>query len=552
MNKTASLALIFLASILLLGTCASERAISGGPEDKTVPEVISSFPETGSTGIDPGVNITIRFSEQMQKSTVESALQIWPRPSGGIEVNTSWTSMRVSFNDPLAANETYLLTLDKTAKDLRGNSLAATYTLAFSTGDSLNGGKINGSITGNSEVKKNGNILLFRELGSSLDQLSHSKADYIFQPNDAGEFALNYLSNQQFLLFYHWDRNRNKVIDEGDYFGRPERNTVFARTDSLITAKAIWPQVIPPKQVKLLEVSLLTDRIYQVRTNLQYADITLDSLGIHSDNDQIQVLDATRVQGDDVAMHLLLSDTLRAASEVWITGFVDTSEFKLSSDTIQVRIDTAKDSLHFFPLRVTWDTGSSSKYPSDLADIAITGNLPFAAVSDSAFQLHTADNDSTPIGGLLSQISAMQWKFLPEDSILGESVYRWKIHSAYLDVPRKQNGLDSLWQGRLSIIDEDSLGSIRLVHGGADKLSYILSSSSIEKEFELEPGAELLIEELPATSYTLTAFVDKNGDGRYNSGGMQPHGGAEPFWIYQEPITVRARWETDIGEWTIK
>ena len=255
MNKQIFIILLFTLTIIFVGACASERAITGGPEDRTPPEILSSKPQSGSLSVSRNTGITIRFSEQMDKASVKSALQIWPRPPGGFEVKTGWTWVKVNFEQALEANETYMLTIDKTAKDLRGNKLEATYILAFSTGEEMNAGKIRGQIAGNAEVRKNGNILLFRNVGTDLSELPSDSANYIFQPDDDGSFELNYLKEQRYLLYYHWDRNRNRKIDAGDYFGRPERPTVFARSDSLISESGIWPQTVSRKKIKLLEIS---------------------------------------------------------------------------------------------------------------------------------------------------------------------------------------------------------------------------------------------------------------------------------------------------------
>ena len=140
---TASLLTVFLVSIIL--TCANERPITGGPVDKEAPRVIFSLPENESVHVDRRTDILIKFSEQMKKSTFESSLQIWPRPPGKYEIKSGWTWLKIHFSEALDSNETYLLTLDKSVQDLRGNGLSSTYVMAFSTGDNLNAGRLAGT-----------------------------------------------------------------------------------------------------------------------------------------------------------------------------------------------------------------------------------------------------------------------------------------------------------------------------------------------------------------------------------------------------------------------
>jgi len=552
MNNTHNQIILFLLILGMIGSCASERSITGGPVDKTAPEIVSSNPRSGSLSVDPKTDILIRFSEQMDKNSVKSALQVWPRPDGGYEIENGWTWVRVSFNDPLASNETYLLTLDKTAKDLRGNALAATHIMAFSTGEEMNAGKIRGKITGNAQVMKNGDILLFKELNTDLTELSSASADYIFQPNDDGSFELNFLNDQSYLLYYHWDRNRNRTIDANDYFGRPQRATVFARTDSLIAEQGIWPQVVGREHVKLLEVSRLYEEMYQIRTDLLYADNTLKSLRLFTADSEAHILGATRVDDDDVALHLMLKDTLMDDVKVWVQGFIDTSGHALDSDTLHVANGNTVDSLHFDPLTVSWLNGELTKYPGDAGMITLKANLPFSILSDTVFQVYSQLHDSIPLPGTLEQLDAMTWGFQAGEGIEGGQSYKWKLFTSGLDVPNLANELDSIWTGQLQTISSDSLGSIRLLNMDVGVLQCELHSADLLREFQLHPGTPVIIDDLPATSYVLRAYRDKNMNGRFDSGNMDPRIGSEEFWVYSEPIMVRARWETDIGSWELR
>jgi len=44
--------------------------------------------------------------------------------------------------------------------------------------------------------------------------------------------------------------------------------------------------------------------------------------------------------------------------------------------------------------------------------------------------------------------------------------------------------------------------------------------------------------------YLLSAFLDLDGNGRFGFGRPTPFVPAEPFWVSQDTVTVRARWET--------
>ncbi len=536
---------------LIIGSCASERPITGGPADVTPPEILFASPENESVNIDTTVEILIKFNEQMKKSTFESAIQVWPRPSGGFEIKSGWTWLKLKFNEPLEPDETYLLTLDKGAQDLRGNGLASTYVLAFSTGNKLNSGRLSGTIHGSADIKKNGDLLLYRKFDTDLSELRQEPADYVFQPDDEGFFELPYLAVRSYMLFYHWDRNRNKLIDGDDYFARPVQAAVQARNDSIVTNHWLWPHLIPLEKLKLLGVTQLADQFLQIRGNRPVSREALTGLSLSIDNVEIPVLGAALVDEDDFAMNLDIASTLRDSSQVWIHNFQDTSGFTLDSDTLRLKTQTVFDTLALEALDVRWSSENKMKYPSESSAINIGSSLPMIFKADSAFTLVDSRIDSVRIPGSLNKNSSMEWVFTPDSLLKGGGTYAWKIESQLLHSPLHGGELDSLLKGSLKTVHPDSLGSLRIMQIGSDVLQCRLTARDLDRSFELVPGQPLLIKELPARTYSLTGYIDRDSNGRYNSGGLGPAARAESFWIFEDEIKVRARWETDLGTWTL-
>ncbi|MEA3288257.1 MAG: Ig-like domain-containing protein [Candidatus Marinimicrobia bacterium] len=546
--------LVFLALITLnsFWTCANERAITGGPEDKTAPRILFSTPENESVNIDPDLTIYIKFTEQMKQATFKTALQIWPRPPGDFELKSGWTWLKISFNEPLEQDVTYLLTLDKTTQDLRGNGLESTFVLAFSTGANLNSGHLSGVIHGSKAIKKNGNILLYRQFDIPLQELRKLPADYIFQPDDDGTFELSYLAERSYMLFYHWDRNRNRLLDGDDFFGRPRNASVLAHGDSIKVIHKLWPQLIPLEQFKLLEVAELSGQFIQVRTSRPVTRKTLENIELVADKVILPILGSSLVKEDEHAMHLNTAMPITQNTQVWLTNFQDTSGFSLHSDTLVFYTSTEYDTLEFEDLTVSWTNGSPKRFPNESSSMQIRSNLPFTFRSDSAFQIRDAQVDSVVIPGSLQKSSSMEWVFTPDTLLADGRSFKWEVITSSLYSALNYHDLDSLMTGQLFTVHSDSLGSLRVFHSGSEILECELTGKDIERSFKLKPGLPVLIDHLPAQQYFLSAYVDQNGDGRYNSGGLGPVAGSEPFWFFPTEIRVRARWETDLGEWVLE
>jgi hypothetical protein len=540
----------FLFSGLLLFiilTCANERAITGGPEDKEAPLIVFSLPENESVQVDRNTDILIKFNEQMKKSTFESSLQIWPRPPGEYEIKSSWTWLKIHFSQPLDSNETYLLTLDKGAQDLRGNGLAATYVMAFSTGDDLNAGRLTGTISGSADIKKNGDLLLYRQFDTDLSDLRQLEADYVFQPDDAGHFELPYLAERSYMLFYHWDRNQNKLIDGDDYFGRPEVASVWARSDSVLDQHKIWPQVIPLESLKLLGVSQLGEQFLEIRANRMVTRESLESIDVFINNVKTPILGGSLVEDDNFAMHLDLASPFMDSTQIWIHNFQDTSGFELNSDTLTTNSNSTFDTLALGTIKVNW-------WDEDKTDdfrIRLESNLPVLFKSDTAFTIVDQEVDSVRIFGSLDKLNTMVWTFAPDTSLEDGKTYQWQIDTQHIYAALNGYDLDSLMTGVLKTVNLDSLGSVKLLQMGVHVLECRLTGRDIDRSFKLKPGEAIIIDDLPAQTYALVAFIDENGDGRYMSGGMGPAAKSEPYWFYPDEIKVRARWETDLGIWIL-
>jgi len=544
--------LSILVGLSLLLTCANERAITGGPADVIAPEITYSSPKNEAVNVGSSARVTIKFNEQMKQASLKSALQIWPNPPGGYEIKTGWTWIKVRFNQDLAANETYLLTLDKSAQDLRGNELESTYVLAFSTGDSLNSGRIEGSIYGDKNIRKNGNLLLYRQFDLPLSELRQQPADYVFQPDDDGNFKLDYLAEQSYLLYYHWDRNHNKRLDGDDYFGRPMIATVQARSDTLGSRHHIWPQVLPLPRVKLLELGELGEQFIQIRTARPWTKKSMNSFELFSEHQPIPVLGASKVAEDDFALHVDVADPIPNSAEVWIQNFIDTSGYSLNSDTLRFVRPEKFDTLTVSPFAIEWKNSSEAKLISDSSAMVIKGRLPFKFRSDTGFQLFGSEADSVSILGSLKRLTTMSWEFIPTENLKDGKTYIWQIDTDSIESPLNGFELDSLLKGKLSSVSRDSLGSVRVMQMGFEDMECSLVSKGVKRNFLLKPGIAALIKDLPAQKYSLVAYVDKDKNGRYSGGGMEIESGSEPFWVYPEEIKVRARWETDLGLWRYK
>ena len=134
---------LLFAVALLVTSCAKVGSPSGGPIDKEAPRIISHYPEADALEVAHDAVVEITFSEAMDRERTEEAFFV--SPTGPLQLK--WRGNRLRVAMPLARERTYVLTVGTGARDMRGNSLAQSFTLAFATGAQLDLGAVRGRVT---------------------------------------------------------------------------------------------------------------------------------------------------------------------------------------------------------------------------------------------------------------------------------------------------------------------------------------------------------------------------------------------------------------------
>lgn len=134
-----------LAWLLLLVGCAEMAPPPGGPVDTTSPRVLSTWPDSLATGVNPETPLELRFSEKVDHATVRDWLFI--RPFRRIEaVRWKGATASVEVRDGWPRDSTVSVTLGTGVVDAHGRALEKPFRRTFSTGDSLDPGLLAGRL----------------------------------------------------------------------------------------------------------------------------------------------------------------------------------------------------------------------------------------------------------------------------------------------------------------------------------------------------------------------------------------------------------------------
>jgi len=207
-----------LLSALLFG-CAQVEAPSGGPADQEAPRVLATRPDSGAVRVPPTDTLTLLFSEPVDRKSVEEAFFLSPPV---VVRDRRWERQTwiLLLETPLRPGITYAGLLGTTAKDRHGIALAAPWSFAFSTGDSLDDGVVEGKVVGQRFPGKGAFLFAWgwdaappdttAEEGVPADPIRLGQADA------QGAFRLDFLPRERPLrICALYDRDGDRRFDPG-------------------------------------------------------------------------------------------------------------------------------------------------------------------------------------------------------------------------------------------------------------------------------------------------------------------------------------------------
>ena len=104
---------------IIFFSCAAISPPSGGPEDETPPELISSFPESG-TLLFKGNKIELKFSEYIDENSIANAFSISPKLDDEMKVIYDNKEILIELPANLLEDQTYVISISSKLKDERG------------------------------------------------------------------------------------------------------------------------------------------------------------------------------------------------------------------------------------------------------------------------------------------------------------------------------------------------------------------------------------------------------------------------------------------------
>ena len=549
-------AFILICSFMIYG-CANRLPLTGGPEDKTPPEILKHEPKNLTTNFSEE-EISIEFSKYMNKMQVEE--NVFFSPSVEYEIDWSGKEMQIEFNEELKENTTYALMIGTDYTDIRNNKPTQSFNLVFSTGNVIDTGKIAGKLY--DEDPSGSFIYCFKtdEMNTDTFSISGKTPQYRSQIGTSGDFAIPALKDGKYRLFSTRDKYGNDIYDSGvDPFGAPFQDFVVENGIADFAHIKIGPPLDKTGPV-LFGCFAKTSKIIALNLSEPIDTNSLNTESIllrDSANKELIDIRAVYISPGSANMIEVVLENEADTNSVWET-IISADTGSILTDTLSNPIQDTANKVFFLP------------YPESDNLIPAMINPPF---EDSTLKIPPNANFSfvfnTAIpGSISSEIELIKMsdpanieikkeiignilKIMPAKQLDSDIWYKISLDLKDIIALNDMEFRDTTINLRFKTADIRSYGTVsgRIKNPFCDS-SYIIKLKSKISEKNIftttaDKNGEWHFPQVPPEKFTLEIFCDMDGNGIYSYGNDEPFEFSEPFYIIEREINVQPRWDVE-------
>jgi len=216
--------LVSVSTLLLIG-CAKIVAPTGGPKDEQHPLIVESNPPSHTTNFDKN-QISITFDEFIQLKDLNQNLIISPPVEEKPMIRVKGKALNIRFYGELQDSTTYNIYFGSSVQDFNEGNPIENFQYVLSTGENIDSLSVEGVVLNafNLLPEEGVFVMLYKEKEDSVP--IKQIPNYISKTDKDGYFRINNISHNQYKIFCLRDANRNYLFD------KPNEDIAFI--DSLI------------------------------------------------------------------------------------------------------------------------------------------------------------------------------------------------------------------------------------------------------------------------------------------------------------------------------
>lgn len=587
MNNSKSLYYIFIIiAAAVMYSCANIGNPSGGPIDKTPPIFMRSNPTPNAVNVKDR-KIEIFFDEIVTLKDPSTKIIVSPAQTEMPRMSALGRKVTVELVDSLLPNTTYTIDFSNSIQDNNEGNAIDNFAFAFSTGSVIDSMRVSGYVLDSRTLEPMQSVVVGLQSNLADSAFHKEKLQRVALTNDRGQFTIRNVSPGSYHIFALKDLDR-------DYkFGNPTEDIAFL--DSIIvpsigsreaadtvyndlneidtimraTRPAYFPNDIllsmfnEDRKSQYLANNL---RVDSTRISLTFAAAsdTLPSLSIVGRNDvpdQWHTLE--RSQTNDTLTywirppHLVSADTLIVATTYLRTDTA--SNLSWGTDTLKFTFQRQKakkkkkneetdslEQIRFMELHPLAN-GTQEVY----APLLLQTGTPIERYSREAFHLQRKlQNDTTFYPAEIKSIALRDSTLSRRDLMLKVD---WEPGAAYT------LAVDSLAMTDIYGLQTKPLKVDFNVRKMEEYGNIVFNIPAVRDSaiVELLDGTEKIVLRAPVKShraellnllpgkYYARLFIDRNGNGKYDTGNYDMHLQPEETVYYPGAINLKKNWDVE-------
>lgn len=587
MNNSKSLYYIFIIiAAAVMYSCANIGNPSGGPIDKTPPIFMRSNPTPNAVNVKDR-KIEIFFDEIVSLKDPSTKIIVSPAQTEMPRMSALGRKVTVELVDSLLPNTTYTIDFSNSIQDNNEGNAIDNFAFAFSTGSVIDSMRVSGYVLDSRTLEPMQSVVVGLQSNLADSAFHKEKLQRVALTNDRGQFTIRNVSPGSYHIFALKDLDR-------DYkFGNPTEDIAFL--DSIIvpsigsreaadtvyndlneidtimraTRPAYFPNDIllsmfnEDRKSQYLANNL---RVDSTRISLTFAAAsdTLPSLSIVGRNDvPDQWYTLERSQTNDTLTywirppHLVSADTLMVATTYLRTDTA--SNLSWGTDTLKFTFQRQKakkkkkneetdslEQIRFMELHPLAN-GTQEVY----APLLLQTGTPIERYSREAFHLQRKlQNDTTFYPAEIKSIALRDSTLSRRDLMLKVD---WEPGAAYT------LAVDSLAMTDIYGLQTKPLKVDFNVRKMEEYGNIVFNIPAVRDSaiVELLDGTEKIVLRAPVKShraellnllpgkYYARLFIDRNGNGKYDTGNYDMHLQPEETVYYPGAINLKKNWDVE-------
>ena len=593
--------LLIMALTVIVAACASIGRPEGGPRDEMPPVFVKSEPAIGALNY-TNEKIVIEFDENVQVKDVMDKVVVSPAQKSMPSITANGRRVYVELKDTMLPNTTYTIDFSDAISDLNESNPLDGFAVDFSTGDEIDSLCVSGMVfeARNLEPAQGMLVGVYSNLFDTA--ITTLPLERISKTNQLGQFTIRNLKPGTYHIFalndinrdYHWDRSEDIAFYDIDITPTSQPTEI---SDTLQATDGSDSIVVRQATMFLPNDILLTwfNEGYKSQYLKDYkrADrrrITVDFAAPADSLPEITLLNGVLAGKKLDECALLNTGETQDTLEYWITAPELLAQDTVMAAARYMRTDTLQ--------QLTWGTDTLKlilKENKSKEKKEKKGKKKDGELADSLSQDSTAQ-DSLP---QLTFINVMMKTGSSHDinvPLLFEvpqPIDTFILDKIYFEMKR-----DTLWDTlplpEIKRLNPTKLLDYKIEYSWVPGETYCLSFDSaavigiynewnkglrheftIKKEeeysalyFNISGETENLIVELLSSSdepiatskvidgtaefrylkpgtYFARAFIDKNGNGEYDTGNMGDKLQPEEVYYYPKKLNLKKNWDVE-------